>query len=77
MQKLLLSAPRPGSHGSTGPVAGHEDRSVGNFQQWLPDVGETFAEQIEHFRARSVELKMDFQLVTTVDEAHSALKNSQ
>jgi L-lactate dehydrogenase complex protein LldG len=71
---LCVPAPRPGLHGTVArATGGAAAKTAGHFQQWLPPGGELFAEQAEHFRARSAELKTDFQLVSSPDEAHLVL----
>jgi len=73
-EALRVAAPRPGLHDSKDHAGIVGEMPAGNFQQWLPSVGETFAEQAEHFRIRSVELKTDFQLVASVEEAQLVLR---
>jgi L-lactate dehydrogenase complex protein LldG len=72
-EALTLSAPHPGTHGGHEPAIAFADRPVHVAQQWLPSGGETFEEQVERFRAASAELKTDFQLLNSRDEAHAAL----
>jgi len=72
-EALRLSAPHPGTHGGHEPAVAFADRPVHVAQQWLPPGGETFEEQVERFRAASAELKTDFHLLASRDEAHAAL----
>lgn len=73
-EALKLSAPRPGhAHpqepASTGGLAsGHRGVS-----EWLPAVGEFFADQVEVFRTQSAELRSEFQLLENVEELRNAL----
>ena len=69
---LSVPAPRPGSHGSDHPSPSKRNpgRTV---QRWLPTGGESFAEHVEHFRARSAELKTDFRLFNTSAEVEATL----
>jgi L-lactate dehydrogenase complex protein LldG len=70
---LRSPAPRPGAHGAVAHTLPAGTASAGSIQQWLPPGGETFAEQVEHFRARSTELKTDFQMLASVEEALAKL----
>ncbi len=70
---LRVPAPHPGLHGAVThelPAKKSSDMAV---QQWLPPGGESFADQVEHFRARSAELKTDFQMLASADEAQATL----
>ena len=70
---LRSPAPRPGSHEHSAHPSAANANSSRDVQQWLPAGGESFAEHIEYFRARSVELKTDFQMLSSLDEARAAL----
>ncbi len=70
---LRTAAPRPGAHGLEPDVLSAKFFPGGSVQQWLPSGGENFAERVEHFRARSAELKTDFQLFITQSEVEAAL----
>ncbi|MSU61004.1 MAG: hypothetical protein EXS31_01190 [Pedosphaera sp.] len=72
-EALRLSAPHPGTHGGHEPAVAFADRPVHVAQQWLPPGGETFEEQVERFRAASAELKTEFQLFASREEAHASL----
>lgn len=67
---LRMPAPHPGAHGAVAePEPPTHGRPVEEAQRWLPAGGETFEEQVEHFRAASAELKTDFHLLASRDEA--------
>lgn len=68
---LQVTAPAPGHHGQVGD-ASHE--AAGSFQQWLPQVGESFAEQVAAFQKASTDLKTDFHLLESDTAAHAKLK---
>lgn len=70
---LRSPAPRPGSHGSLPPTLPARASAAAAIQQWLPVVEETFADRLEHFRARSVELKTDFHLLASAAESEAML----
>jgi len=70
---LQVPAPRPGSHDRTIKGKGAGGKSASDFQPFLPEAGESDAEQIEHFRARCAELKTDLHLVSSPDEARMVL----
>lgn len=72
-EALTVGAPHPGSHGGHEPTVHFNGRPVQAAHQWLPPGGDTFAEQVERFRAASVELKTDFHLVASQEEAHALL----
>ena len=72
-EALALSAPHPGTHGGHEAAVTFADRPVHVAQQWLPPGGETFEEQVERFRVASTELKTDFHLLASRDEAHATL----
>lgn len=72
-EALRLSAPHPGTHGGHEPAVQFDGRPVQAAQQWLPDGGGNFAEHVERFRAASADLKTDFQLLNSREEAHAAL----
>jgi L-lactate dehydrogenase complex protein LldG len=67
-EALKSPAPAPGAHGHT-PTSG----LVSTPRQWLPIVGKTFDEQLALFAKNSAELKTDFQLFNSVDEARQAI----
>jgi L-lactate dehydrogenase complex protein LldG len=72
-EALTLSAPHPGTHGGHEPPVTFANRPVHVAQQWLPPGGETFEEQVERFRAASLDLKTDFHFLNSQSEAHAAL----
>lgn len=72
-EALTVGAPHPGSHDGRESAIHFNGRPVQTAQQWLPAGGDTFEEQVEHFRAASVELKTDFHLVASQDEGHALL----
>ncbi|HEY1172750.1 MAG TPA: lactate utilization protein [Verrucomicrobiae bacterium] len=60
-EALTLSAPHPGTHGGHEPAQTFTGRPVHSAQPWLPQGGETAEEQLERFRAASLDLKTDFR----------------
>jgi L-lactate dehydrogenase complex protein LldG len=68
---LTVAAPMPGHH-DAAPDGHHE--TGGSFQQWLPQVGESFDEQVAAFQKASAELKTDFHLLESEAAAHAKLK---
>ncbi len=72
-EALKLSAPHPGSHHGHGPEMTFSGRPVETARQWLPPGGDTFEEQVARFRAASVELKTDFELLDSREEVTAAL----
>jgi L-lactate dehydrogenase complex protein LldG len=70
-EALKVAAPLPGSHGETHLPA--SVKTISPARQWLPKVGESFDEQLALFAKNAAELKADFQLVNSVDEARQAL----
>lgn len=70
---LRTAAHRPGAHGSEHEASPAGEKPGGSVQQWLPSGGENFAEHVEHFRARAIELKTDFQLLTSAAEVQAVL----
>jgi L-lactate dehydrogenase complex protein LldG len=71
-EALQVPAPKPGGYGHA-PSLTIGGRPVEQAQRWLPQGGDTFEEQVEHFRKASVELKTDFHLVNSLDEARHTL----
>jgi L-lactate dehydrogenase complex protein LldG len=72
-EALAVPAPLPGSHGGGEPHTHFNGRPVHVARGWLPSGGNTFEEQVAHFRAASAELKTDFRLFDQRDEAFAAL----
>jgi L-lactate dehydrogenase complex protein LldG len=69
---LKTPAPLPGSHGpSHTPASAQPPGSTP--KQWLPRVGETMDEQLALFAKNAAELKADFQLLNSAEEARQAL----
>jgi len=69
-EALKVDAPVPGSHGHGHPMAG-SPASIP--RKWLPKVGESYDEQLALFAKSAAELKADFQLFNSVDEARQAI----
>jgi len=68
-EALKAKAPQPGSHGELhAPVS-----TPSTAKQWLPRVGESPDEQLALFARNAAELKADFQLLGSVEEARQAL----
>ena len=74
-EALRVTAPRPGSHDEPHRATFQSiGRTTQDAQQWLPPGGGTFEEQVERFRAASIELKTDFRRVANHDEALAVVK---
>jgi len=71
-EALQMTAPRPGAHGDA-PLLADGVRPVERAQRWLPKGGDAFEDQVEHFRKASAELKTDFHLANSEDEARRLL----
>ena len=69
-EALKVPAHVPGAH---GPLPASAQSSAAGARQWLPKVGETFAEQLALFQANAAELKADFQLLNSAEEMRQAL----
>ena len=72
-EALTVPAPHPGAHGDEEPHTHFNGRPVHVARGWLPSGGETFEEQVAHFRAAAVELKTDFRFLASREEAFAAL----
>jgi len=70
-EALKVAAPLRGSHGETYSPA--SVKTVSTARQWLPKVGESFAEQLALFTNNAAELKADFQMLASRDELETAL----
>lgn len=68
---LAVKARVPGHHGLHA-TALHDARN--SFRQWLPQVGDSFDEQVAAFQKTSEALKTDFRLLENESETHAALK---
>jgi L-lactate dehydrogenase complex protein LldG len=73
-EALTIQAPHPGTHGGHSAPIGFRGRPVAEAQSWLPPGGRTHEEQIERFRAASTELKTDFRVAGSQEEALALLK---
>lgn len=62
----------PGARGTAPLPASAHSAAVGA-RQWLPKVGDSFAEQLALFQANATELKADFQLLASREELKIAL----
>ena len=82
-EALKVEAHAPGAHDDSGSrrrESAHSDFSVRGLtstatekRKWLPKVGETFDEQLALFAKNAAELKADFQLFKSADEARQAI----
>lgn len=74
-EALTLSAPHPAelSHGH-GPDITFTGRPVTQARGWLPPGGNDFAEQCAAFAKASTELKTDFRILNSREEAGAVLK---
>ncbi len=68
---LTVAAPMPGHHDA---ALGEHHETGGSFQQWLPQVGESFDEQVAAFQKASADLKTDFHLLESEAAAQAKLK---
>jgi L-lactate dehydrogenase complex protein LldG len=71
-EALKVPAHVPGAHGNA-PLPASAQSSAAGARKWLPKVGESFAEQLALFQANAAELKADFQLYNSAEEARQAL----
>ena len=71
-EALKVPAHVPGAHGNA-PLPAAAQSSAAGARQWLPKVGESFAEQLALFQANAAELKADFQLLNSAEEMRQAL----
>ena len=83
-EALKVEAHLPGAHGDESSSHQHESAhtdfnlrgltsSVSEKRKWLPKVGDTVDEQLALFAKNSAELKTDFQLLNSADEARQAI----
>lgn len=68
---LSFRAPVPGQHGLHATYLRDARNS---FRQWLPQVGDSFDEQVGAFQRASEALKTDFRLLESESDAHAALR---
>ena len=73
-EALKTPAPVPGAHDHEQPREVSEAEAAKTISRWLPAVGATFEQQAELFRTKSADLKTDFRLVASRDEALAQLK---
>jgi L-lactate dehydrogenase complex protein LldG len=62
-EALKVAAPAPGHHGNGAISPTTSQTPSADSRQWLPAVGESFAEQVTAFRQKCVELKAEFHLL--------------
>ncbi|MEY4918091.1 MAG: hypothetical protein RL616_2004, partial [Verrucomicrobiota bacterium] len=65
-EALKMEAPAPGVHGHAPATS-----TVSTPRKWLPLVGQTVDEQLALFAKNSAELKTDFQLLNSAEEARA------
>jgi len=71
-EALKVEAHVPGTHGeSKGPPT--FDPAISSPRKWLPKVGATMDEQLALFAKNAGDLKADFQLLKSEDEAREAI----
>jgi L-lactate dehydrogenase complex protein LldG len=73
-EALKTKAPFPGQHGagtSSNAIAPEATAA----RKWLPKVGESFDEQMALFARNAAELKADFRLLSSDEEARKELQN--
>jgi L-lactate dehydrogenase complex protein LldG len=71
-EALKAEAHVPGTRGDGNDHAPF-DPKISSPRQWLPKVGESFDEQLALFAKNCAELKADFQLLNSADEARQAI----
>ena len=71
-EALRAKAHRPTMHGSI-PFHDFFETPTSDVREWLPMVGKTFEAQIALFAKNAAELKADFQLLNSVEDARAAL----
>ena len=71
-EALKITAPVPGHH-SDGKNHAPFNPKLSTPRQWLPKVGESFDAQIALFAKNSSELKTDFLLLNSAEEARAAI----
>jgi L-lactate dehydrogenase complex protein LldG len=69
-EALKVEAHVPGSHGHGRTPSGSPASTP---RQWLPKVGESVDEQLALFAKNAADLKADFQLFNSADEARQAI----
>lgn len=72
-EALKVPAPAPGHHGDALGSAAASAPASAHARQWLPAVGETFAEQLVMFRGKCAELRAEFHLVDSESECVKVL----
>ncbi len=74
-EALVISAPLPGTHdhGNGHAHASPAASTPKQLRQWLPLVGDSFEDRATAFAATSVELKTEFHLLNSADEAAAQL----
>ena len=71
-EAMKVPARGPGTHGNVPSPASAQSIAAGA-RQWLPKVGDSFAEQLELFQTNAVELKADLQMLAGREELKAAL----
>jgi L-lactate dehydrogenase complex protein LldG len=71
---LKTHAPRPGSHGHDLATPDHPPGPVSGIREWLPPVGDSFDERVASFGKQSTELKTEFHLRPSREEAFAMLR---
>ena len=69
-EALKVEAPVAGAHGHGQPANGS---AASTPRRWLPKVGESVDEQLALFAKNAADLKADFQLFNSADEARQAI----
>jgi L-lactate dehydrogenase complex protein LldG len=73
-EALKTRAPLPGHH-HAGPTPTTAGNGANVPRNWLPKVGERFEDQLALFARNAAELKADFHLLGSAEEATTALLN--
>src|SRR5262245_48167966 len=71
-EALTLPAPRPGQEHTTEHAVAAANGS-GSVSHWLPAVGPTFEDRLALFRKNAVDLKAEFHLAESLEDACTIL----
>jgi len=73
-EALSVPAPVPGAHDHPSAHPASEAEAAKHIGEWLPSVGPSLEDRIELFRSNSADLKTDFRLVNSREEALAQVK---
>lgn len=72
-EALSVPAPRPGAHSHSHASAAPASTQTPTVRDWLPPVGDSFDERVASFARQSTELRTEFHLCVTRQEAFARL----